>query len=140
MLNKNWTPDLMKETDSHWSNLKLPTGENISHSDAERLMLKLQEASIEWADHLVNATYFHQMAEVKTKSLFSMAFLSSDGKSDRQKETIAKSNIEVKNAEIKEKEAEAHLLFAKLRYDDAVRSHHAIKKIFEVAASERKYL
>jgi hypothetical protein len=139
MLNKAWKPAHMGLTEDKGDKIAPPADGYISQPDAERMMIIYQSISEEWADHLANATFYKEDLRFKKDALYHIAFLRSNGKSDRQKDVDAKSDPEVRMAEAKLIEAGAALKLAELRYDGAVRAYHACKRIMETGKQE-KYL
>lgn len=140
MLNRDWKPDLMTPTEEHGDEIKPPGDGYVSPHDAERLMVVYQNLSEEWADHYANATYFKENCRFKRDSAYNLAFLQSKGKSDRQRDIDAKQDPAVRLGEANLAEATAALKLAELRYDGSVRGYHAMKKVVEVAHSEKQYL
>lgn len=140
MLDRNWKPDLMTETENLGHEIKPPSDGYVSPHDAERLMVVYQNLSEEWADHYGNATYYKENCRFKRDSSYNLAFLRSEGKSDRQRDIDAKQDPAVRMAEVNMAEATAALKLAELHYEGSVRGYHAMKKLVEVGQEEKKYL
>jgi hypothetical protein len=140
MLNKDWKPSYMVDTEDVEYKIKPPDDGYVSAHDAELLMVVYQNLSVEWADHYANATYFKENSRFKRDAAYNIAFIHSEGKSDRQKDIDAKQDPAVRMAEATLAEATAALKLAELRYDSSVRAYHAMKKIVEVSQEEKKYL
>jgi hypothetical protein len=140
MLSREWKPTDMVVTEEFGHRIKPPDDGHISAGDAERLMVIYQNLSEDWAGHYSNATYFKETARFKRDSAYNLAFLKSEGKSDRQRDIDAKQDPSVRLGEVNLAEALAALKLAELRYDGSVRAYHACKKICEMAHEERKFL
>ena len=130
----------MEATENEGAKIQSPQDGYIDAATAERFMVIAQAISSKWADHYANATYYKEEARFKRDSAYQLAFLSSEAKSDRQKDVDAKQHPTVRMAEVKLIEATAALKLAELRHDELVRSYHAFKKIIEVREKEKQYL
>lgn len=135
MPDKNWRPNQLDNLDSKWINVP----ENVSAQEAERLMLQFLRLREEWLEAYVNATYYEDICNWKYNSAYNVAFLKSDG-SVKSKETEAESDALVRAAKLAVIEARAAVIKTKLKLESTVLAHHSMKKIFEEASSERRYL
>lgn len=140
MIRQDWKPDFMEVTEEHENRASIPSDGHVSAQDAERLMVACQWLSEQWAQHFSNATFFKENAKFKRDAAYNMAFLQSEGKSDRQRDVDARNDPLVRSAEAQLILATAALKHAELKYDGAVRAYHAYKKILEVAQSEKQFL
>jgi len=101
------------------------------------LMVAYEAQAQEWLQHVSNAVLYKETAKWKRESAYTTAFMLSGGKSDRQKDADAKSDLMVRAAELILIEATAALKLAEGQYDAAVRSHHAMKALLKEAQQER---
>lgn len=137
MLKKDWTPEEMERTEYAWQDTTLPHDGYVDSADAARLMVAYEAQAQEWLNHMSNAVLFKETAKWKRDSAYNMAFIKSEGKSDRQKDADAKNDVLVRAADLKFIEATAALKLAEGRYDSAVRSHHAMKALLREAQQEK---
>jgi hypothetical protein len=137
MLNKNWAPDEMADTELSWSSTTLPHDGYVDITDAIRLMVAFEAQAQEWVNHVANAVLYKETTKWKRESAYNIAFMKSEGKSDRQRDADAKTDLGVRAADFKLIEATAALKLAEGRYDAAVRSHHAMKALLREAAQEK---
>jgi hypothetical protein len=137
MLRPNWTPDEMAATELSWSSTTLPHDGHVDITDAIRLMVAYEAQAQEWLNHVANAVLYKETAKWRRESQYNLAFMKSEGKSDRQKDAEAKSDALVRAADLKLIEATAALKLAEGRYDSAVRSHHSMKSLMREAAQEK---
>ena len=137
MLRKDWTPEEMAETELAWSSTTLPHDGYVDIQDAIRLMVAYEAQAQEWLQHVSNAVLYKETAKWKREAAYNMAFIKSEGKSDRQKDADAKNDIMVRAADLVLIEATAALKLAEGQYDAAVRSHHCMKSLLKEAQQEK---
>lgn len=137
MLSKDWTPSDMEKTEFAWKDTVLPHDGYVDIQDAIRLMVAYEAQAQEWIQHVSNAVLYKETAKWKRESAYNMAFIKSEGKSDRQKDADAKNDIMVRAADLVLIEATAALKLAEGQYDAAVRSHHAMKALLREAQQEK---
>lgn len=130
----------MQKTEDEVDEIKPPKDGYVSPHDAERLMVVYQSLSEAWAGHYANATFYKEDSRFKRDGTYNLRFLESTAKSDRQRDVDAKNDPSVRMAEARLIEAGAALKLSELRYEGSVRAYHAMKKIVEVAHSEKQYL
>lgn len=140
MVLSSWRPDAIEEIEKKWKDVKIPVNENISHSQAEQLMITLLEMRESWLDAYVSATYYEDVCNWKHECEYNIAFIQADAKSDKSRDIIAKSNGDVRLAKLNAIEAHAAVIKTKLKLESALLAHHAVKKIYEEASQERKWL
>lgn len=127
----------MEQTEFAWSDTTLPHDGYVDLSDAIRLMVAFEAQAQEWLNHVSNAVLYKETAKWKRDSNYNIAFMRSEGKSDRQKDADAKNDPLVRAADLTLIEATAALKLAEGRYDAAVRSHHAMKALLREAQQEK---
>jgi len=127
----------MEKTEFAWSDTVLPHDGYVDTTDAIRLMVAFEAQAQEWLNHVANAVLYKETAKWKRESAYNMAFIEAEGKSDRQKDALAKAVPLVRAADMTLIEATAALKLAEGRYDAAVRSHHAMKALLREAAQEK---
>src|SRR5207237_1340651 len=137
MLRRNWTPEEMAATEFSWSTTTLPHDGYVDLSDAIRLMVAYEAQAQEWLQHVSNAVLYKETAKWKRESAYNLAFVKSEGKSDRQKDAEAKQDPLVRSADMVLIEGTAALKLAEGQYDSAVRSHHAMKSLLREAQQEK---
>lgn len=137
MLNRSWTPHDMERTEVAWSDTSLPHDGYVDLTDAIKLMVAYEAQAQEWLNHVSNAVLYKETAKWKRESAFNIAFMKSEGKSDRQKDADAKQDPLVRAADMTLIEATAALKLAEGRYDAAVRSHHCMKSLLREAQQEK---
>lgn len=137
MLNRNWTPEEMTATEQSWSLTTLPHDGYVDVQDAIRLMVAYEAQAQEWLQHMANAVLYKETAKWKREALYNAAFMKSEGKSDRQKDAVAKQDPLVRAADMTLIEATAALKLAEGQYDSAVRSHHGMKTLLKEASQEK---
>lgn len=140
MIKQDWKPDWMELTEIQEDKAAIPSDGHVSAQDAERLMVACQWLSEQWAQHFSNATFYKENAKFKRDAAYNLAFLKSEGKSDRQRDVDARNDPLVRSAEAQLILGIASLKHAELKYDGAVRGYHAYKKILEVAQEEKQWL
>jgi hypothetical protein len=127
----------MEATEFSWSTTTLPHDGYVDLADAIRLMVAYEAQAQEWLQHVSNAVLYKETAKWKRESVYNLAFMKSEGKSDRQKDADAKSDSQVRAADFILIEATAALKLAEGQYDAAVRSHHAMKALLKEAQQEK---
>jgi len=127
----------MEATEFAWKDTTLPHDGYVDLTDAIKLMVAYEAQAQEWLNHVSNAVLYKETAKWKRESAYNMAFLKSEGKSDRQKDAEAKQDVLVRAADLIYIESTAALKLAEGRYDSAVRSHHAMKSLLREAQQEK---
>ena len=127
----------MEATEDSWKDVRLPHDGYVDLTDAIRLMVAFEAQAQEWLNHVSNGVLFKETAKWKRDSAYNVAFMKSEGKSDRQRDADAKNDLGVRAADYIYIEATAALKLAEGRYDAAVRSHHAMKSLIREAQQEK---
>lgn len=140
MVLSSWRPDAIDELERKWQDVKIPSNENISHVQAETLMIRFLEMREDWLDAYVNATYYEDVCNWKYECEYNVAFVQAEAKSDKSRDIIAKSDAGVRIAKLNAIESHAAVIRTKLKLEGALLAHHAVKKIYEEASQERKWL
>lgn len=135
-LSKDWTPAQMDAIEDKWQGVYVPTKENISASQAERLMNQYLEIREDWVNQYTNALLHAETVEFKRDAAYRIAYFKSNGKSERAKDMDAKDSPAVHIAELQLIEAKTYATRAKLKVDSATLAHHSLKSIYNKSQDE----
>lgn len=138
MVNLSWRPTELMQIESKWNSVKIPN--DVSSSQAERLMVQFLEARNDWLDAYVNASYYEDICLWKYETAYNTVFMASEAKTDKGKDIIAKSDNNVRIAKLNLVEAHAAVVETKMKIESATLAHHAAKRIYEESSQERRWV